>query len=104
SQTKYPDVVTLPEGLQGDHITLRNPTFELVVVWKIRIDEEGRTTPVLDLLTKVPEQGNAILEQNMATIENAPTHFRSLLLLLGIEAAIENLIRNCRANAENNIF
>ncbi|XP_014808996.1 PREDICTED: centromere protein P isoform X2 [Calidris pugnax] len=92
-KTKYPDVVTLPEGLQGDHITLRNPTpsgFELVVVWKIGIDEEGRTTPVLDLLTKVPEQ---VLEQNVAPIENAPTRFRSLLLLLGIEAAIENLIR-----------
>lgn len=31
-----------------------------MVVWKIHIDEEGRTTPVLDLLTKVPEQGNVI--------------------------------------------
>ncbi|PKU28710.1 centromere protein p [Limosa lapponica baueri] len=61
-----------------------------MVVWKIHIDEEGRTTPVLDLLTKVPEQ---VLEQNMATIENAPARFRSLLRLFGIEAAIENLIR-----------
>lgn len=25
SQTKYPDVVTLPEGLLGDYIILRNP-------------------------------------------------------------------------------
>lgn len=31
-----------------------------MIVWKIHIDEEGRTTPVLDLLTKVPEQGNVI--------------------------------------------
>lgn len=157
-----------------------------MVVWKIHLDEEGRTTPVLDLLTKVPEQGNvihsrasfwafnysacpaflaalgkmeihlaepnqgnksqfskqlsitscitekglqnfstagnlfypevqcwqlqsgtvqlfkntvhcyvflAVLEQNRATIENAPARFRSMLLLFGIETAIENLIK-----------
>ncbi|KAM6344372.1 centromere protein P isoform 2-T4 [Alca torda] len=92
-KNKYPDVVTLPEGLLGDYITLRNPKpsgFELTVVWKIHIDEEGRTTPVLDLLTKVPER---VLEQKMATIENAPARFRSMLVLFGIEAAIENLIK-----------
>ncbi|KAM8995059.1 centromere protein P isoform 1-T2 [Ara ararauna] len=89
---KYPDIVTLPEGLLGDYILLRNPKtsgFELMIVWKIHIDEEGRTTPVLDLLTKVPKQ---VLEQKMAAIENAPAHFRSMLLLVGIEEAIENLV------------
>ncbi|XP_062486665.1 centromere protein P isoform X1 [Pezoporus occidentalis] len=89
---KYPDIVTLPEGLLGDYILLRNPKtsgFELMIVWKIHIDEEGRSTPVLDLLTKVPKQ---VLDQNMATIENAPTYFRSMLLLVGIEEAIENLV------------
>lgn len=29
-----------------------------MIVWKIHLDEEGTTTPVLDLLPKVPEQGN----------------------------------------------
>lgn len=29
----------------------------------------------------------------MATVENAPARFRSMLILLGIEAAIENLIK-----------
>uniref|UniRef100_A0A8B9GF44 Centromere protein P n=1 Tax=Amazona collaria TaxID=241587 RepID=A0A8B9GF44_9PSIT len=89
---KYPDIVTLPEGLLGDYILLRSPKtsgFELMVVWKIHIDEEGRTTPVLDLLTKVSKQ---VLEQKMATIENAPARFRSMLLLVGIEEAIENLV------------
>uniref|UniRef100_A0A8D0FLZ5 Centromere protein P n=1 Tax=Strix occidentalis caurina TaxID=311401 RepID=A0A8D0FLZ5_STROC len=92
-KAKYPDIVTLPEGLLGDYIILRNSKhsgFELMVVWKIHIDEEGRTTPLLDLLTKVPEQ---VLEWKMATTENAPTGFRSMLLLFGIEAAIENLIK-----------
>ncbi|KGL75675.1 Centromere protein P [Tinamus guttatus] len=90
---KYPDIVQLPEGLLGDYIVLRNPKpsgFELMVVWKMDVDEDGRTTPVLDLLTKVPEQ---VLEQTRATIENAPTCFRSMLLLFGIETAIENLIK-----------
>lgn len=31
--------------------------FELMIVWKIHLDEEGTTVPVLDLLPKVPEQG-----------------------------------------------
>uniref|UniRef100_A0A8C4U5G1 Centromere protein P n=1 Tax=Falco tinnunculus TaxID=100819 RepID=A0A8C4U5G1_FALTI len=92
-KAKYPEIVTLPEGLLGDHIVLRNPSapgFELMIVWKIHMDEEGTTIPVLDLLTKVPEKG---LEQKMATIERAPSRFRSMLLLLGIEAAIDNLIK-----------
>ncbi|XP_047910943.2 centromere protein P isoform X1 [Anser cygnoides] len=92
-KAKYPDIVALPEGQLGDYIILRNPKlsgFELMIVWKIHIDEEGRTTPVLDLLTKVPEQ---VLEQKMGPIENAPTCFRSMLLLFGIETTIENLIK-----------
>ncbi|XP_033921820.1 centromere protein P isoform X2 [Melopsittacus undulatus] len=89
---KYPDIVSLPEGLLGDYILLRNPKasgFELMIVWKIHINEKGKTTPVLDLLTKVPKQ---VLDQKMAAIENAPTRFRSMLLVVGIEEAIENLV------------
>nr|XP_009686399.1 PREDICTED: centromere protein P [Struthio camelus australis]XP_009686401.1 PREDICTED: centromere protein P [Struthio camelus australis]XP_009686402.1 PREDICTED: centromere protein P [Struthio camelus australis] len=92
-KARYPDIVKLPEGLLGDYIVLRNPKlsgFELMIVWKIHIDEEGRAAPVLDLLTKVPEQ---VLEQKIATVENAPTCFRSMLLLFGIETAVENLIK-----------
>ncbi|NXP93471.1 CENPP protein, partial [Passerina amoena] len=92
-KAKYPDIVTLPEGLLGDFIILRNPKvpgFELMIVWKIHLDEEGTTTPVLDLLPKVPEQ---VLEQRMRSVENIPGSFRSALGLLGIEAAMENLIQ-----------
>ncbi|NXK65912.1 CENPP protein, partial [Sylvietta virens] len=92
-KAKYPDIVTLPEGLLGDFIILRNPKvsgFELMIVWKIHLDEEGTTTPVLDLLPKVPEQ---VLEQRMMAVENIPGCFRSVLRLFGIEAAIENLIK-----------
>ncbi|NXA95273.1 CENPP protein, partial [Melanocharis versteri] len=91
-KAKYPDIVTLPEGLLGDFMILRNPKlsgFELMIVWKIHLDEEGSTTPVLDLLTKVPEQ---VLQQRMRSLEGLPSSFRSALRLLGIEAAIENLI------------
>ncbi|XP_068057649.1 centromere protein P isoform X1 [Anomalospiza imberbis] len=92
-KAKYPDIVTLPEGLLGDFIILRNPKvsgFELMIVWKIHLDEEGITTPVLDLLPKVPEQ---VLEQKMRSVESIPGNFRSALRLFGIEAAIENLIK-----------
>ncbi|NXU14252.1 CENPP protein, partial [Pardalotus punctatus] len=92
-KAKYPDIVTLPEGLLGDFIILRNSKvsgFELMIVWKIHLDEEGTTTPVLDLLTKVPEQ---VLEQRMTSVKSIPSSFRSTLGLFGIEAAIENLIK-----------
>ncbi|XP_053844986.1 centromere protein P [Vidua macroura] len=92
-KAKYPDIVTLPEGLLGDFIILKNPKvsgFELMIVWKIHLDEEGITTPVLDLLPKVPEQ---VLEQKMRRVESIPGNFRSALRLFGIEAAIENLIK-----------
>ncbi|KAM3665914.1 centromere protein P isoform 1-T3 [Ammospiza maritima maritima] len=92
-KAKYPDIVTLPEGVLGDFIILKNPKipgFELVIVWKIHLDEEGTTTPVLDLLPKVPEQ---VLEQRMRSVESIPSSFRSALRLFGIEAAMENLIR-----------
>ncbi|XP_042736027.1 centromere protein P [Lagopus leucura] len=92
-KAKYPNIVILPEGQEGDHIILRNrqlPGFELMIVWKMLISEEGTTTPVLDLLPKVPEQ---VGEQKKAAIDNAPTCFRSMLLLFGIETAIENLIQ-----------
>ncbi|NXJ26423.1 CENPP protein, partial [Dicrurus megarhynchus] len=92
-KAKYPDIVTVPEGLLGDFIILRNPKvsgFELMIVWKIHLDEEGTTTPVLDLLPKVPEQ---VLEQRMTSVESIPGSFRSALRLFGIEAAIENLIK-----------
>ncbi|NWX58429.1 CENPP protein, partial [Promerops cafer] len=92
-KAKYPDIVTLPEGLLGDFIILKNPKvsgFELMIVWKIHLDEEGITTPVLDLLPKIPEQ---VLEQRMRSVESIPGGFRSALGLFGIEAAIENLIK-----------
>lgn len=92
-KAKYPNIVTLPEGQEGDHIILRNPQLpglELIIVWKMHFSEEGKTTPVLDLLPKVPEQ---VLGQKKAVIANAPTCFRSMLHLFGIEAAIENLIQ-----------
>ncbi|NXO36611.1 CENPP protein, partial [Locustella ochotensis] len=92
-KAKYPDIVSLPEGLLGDFIILRNPKvsgFELIIVWKIHLDEEGTTTPVLDLLPKIPEQ---VLEQRMRSVESIPGCFRSVLRLFGIEAAIEHLIK-----------
>ncbi|XP_015496032.1 centromere protein P [Parus major] len=91
-KAKYPDIVTLPEGLLGDFIILKDPKisgFELMIVWKIHLDKEGTTTPVLDLLPKAPKQ---VLEQRMS-VESIPGKFRSALRLFGIEAAIENLIK-----------
>uniref|UniRef100_A0A8D0GEA7 Centromere protein P n=1 Tax=Sphenodon punctatus TaxID=8508 RepID=A0A8D0GEA7_SPHPU len=91
---KYPNTVVLPEGLSGDYMILRRPElsgFELMIVWKIHVDEGGRVTPTLDLLNKIPQQ---VLESSKIDVEDAPHCFRNLLHLLGIEASIESLIKS----------
>ncbi|XP_008851149.2 centromere protein P isoform X2 [Nannospalax galili] len=91
---KYPDTVHLPEGACSHcmeiHSTSR-PGFELVVVWRIQINEEGKVSPKLDLLTKVPQRA-LVLDKNRV-IETAPSSFQTLLGVLGIEAALDSLIK-----------
>ncbi|KAB0347151.1 hypothetical protein FD754_012008 [Muntiacus muntjak] len=66
--------------------------FELVIVWRIEIDEQGKVLPKLDLLTKVPLRALE-LDKNRV-IETAPLSFRTLLGVLGIEATLESLIKS----------
>ncbi|XP_026536328.1 centromere protein P [Notechis scutatus] len=90
-KNKYPDVVALPEGSHGDYMLLRStqlPEFELMIVWKIQVDEKGNIIPVLDLLNKIPLQGT--LANKFAS--DAPQGFRSLLHMVGIQACIETVI------------
>ncbi|KAB0373294.1 hypothetical protein FD755_014953 [Muntiacus reevesi] len=73
--------------------TLSDPMeFELVIVWRIEIDEQGKVLPKLDLLTKVPLRALE-LDKNRV-IETAPLSFRTLLGVLGIEATLESLIKS----------
>ncbi|XP_032978555.1 centromere protein P isoform X3 [Rhinolophus ferrumequinum] len=64
--------------------------FELVIVWRIQTDEEGKVVPKLDLLTKVPRQ--ALELDKKGVVETAAVGFRALLSVLGIEAALESLL------------
>ncbi|XP_021104148.1 centromere protein P isoform X2 [Heterocephalus glaber] len=98
---KYPDMVHLPKGACSLCMGIRStsrPGFELVIVWRIQIDEEGKVSPVLDLLTKIPQRALE-LDKNRV-IETAPLSFRTLLGVLGIEAAVECLIRLLHAGNE----
>ncbi|XP_051027077.1 centromere protein P [Acomys russatus] len=91
---KYPDSVYLSDGTCSDCMEIhsaRQPGFELMIVWRIQIDDQGKVFPKLDLLTKVPERALE-LDKNKV-IETAPLSFRSLLGVLGIEAALDSLIR-----------
>ncbi|XP_038266630.1 centromere protein P isoform X2 [Dermochelys coriacea] len=93
-KVKYPDIVRLPEGPSGDYLVIRSPElsgFELMIVWKIYVDEEGRVVPVLDLLPRIPAQA---MQDKKAAVKNGPQCFRNMLLLLGIEASIESLIKS----------
>ncbi|XP_003795093.1 centromere protein P [Otolemur garnettii] len=91
---KYPDTVHLSEGVSSHYMAIRNasqPGFELLIIWKIQVDEEGKVSPKLDLLTKVPQR--ALKLDKNSIIEAAPLSFRTLLEVLGIEAALESLIK-----------
>nr|XP_011769515.1 centromere protein P isoform X1 [Macaca nemestrina] len=99
---KYPDAVYLSEGPSSCSMGIRSasrPGFELVIVWRIQIDEDGKVFPKLDLLTKVPQRALE-LDKNRA-IEAAPLGFRTLLGVLGIEAALESLIKSLCAEENN---
>ncbi|XP_058157459.1 centromere protein P isoform X2 [Dasypus novemcinctus] len=90
---KYPDTVQLPEGASSSCMGIRSasqPGFELVIVWRIHIDKDGKVSPKLDLLTKISQQ--ALELDKKKVIESAPHSFRTLLGVLGIEAALESLI------------
>ncbi|EFB19523.1 hypothetical protein PANDA_017550, partial [Ailuropoda melanoleuca] len=71
--------------------------FELVIVWRVQIDEEGKVLPKLDLLPKAPQR--ALQLDRNRVLETAPLGFRALLGTLGIEAALESLIKSlCTAD------
>ncbi|XP_038668532.1 centromere protein P [Scyliorhinus canicula] len=91
---KYPEVVRLPEGSNAEYLTLecsKLPGVELKIFWKIFVSEKGVVTPVLDLLTKIPAE--ALDFETRKVVDNAPSSFRSLLRLFGIESAIDCLIK-----------
>ncbi|XP_058997080.1 centromere protein P isoform X1 [Mustela lutreola] len=98
---KYPEAVHLPEGAASSCMVVhsaRQPGFELVIVWRVQIDEEGKVLPKLDLLPKAPQQALE-LDRNRV-LETAPRSFRALLGVLGIEAALESLIKSlCTADS-----
>ncbi|XP_040476314.1 centromere protein P isoform X1 [Ursus maritimus] len=97
---KYPEAVHLPEGAASSYMVVqstRQPGFELVIVWRVQIDEEGKVLPKLDLLPKAPQQ--ALQLDRNRVLETAPLSFRALLGALGIEAALESLIKSlCTAD------
>ncbi|XP_045431007.1 centromere protein P isoform X2 [Pipistrellus kuhlii] len=91
---KYPAAVRLPEGASSSCMHIRStsqPGFELVIVWQMHIDEEGQVLPKLDLLTQVPQRALELDQEG--AVAAAPRSFRALLGALGVEAALDSLLR-----------
>ncbi|XP_041445014.1 uncharacterized protein LOC100137640 isoform X1 [Xenopus laevis] len=105
SKEKYPLAVGLPAGGSAEYMTLRNPQnpgCELLIVWKIHIDDQGAVIPILDLLPKIPEQALA-LDTNGA-VEGSASAFRNLLRVFGIQGSIERLIHSfCLSDSEASV-
>ncbi|XP_012864086.1 centromere protein P [Echinops telfairi] len=91
---KYPNIVYLPEGATSNYMGIQSAShagLELIIVWRLQIDDKGKVLPVLDLLTKIPQQALELDKKKVT--ESAPLNFRTLLGVLGIEASLENLIK-----------
>ncbi|KAM4022736.1 centromere protein P-like isoform 1-T2 [Anomaloglossus baeobatrachus] len=94
-KNKYPLAVALPLGTTAEYMVLMNPDLpgcELILVWKITINEDGSVIPVLDLLPKIPEQARAL--DKTGVVENAAENFKSLLQAFGLLGTIDNLIHS----------
>ncbi|XP_069823292.1 centromere protein P isoform X2 [Dendropsophus ebraccatus] len=92
---KYPLAVGLPLGSSADYMILMNPDLpgcELLVVWKITINEDGSVTPILDLLPKIPEQAKDL--DKTGVLENASVNFKTLLHAFGLQVTIKKIIQS----------
>ncbi|KAG8436252.1 hypothetical protein GDO86_007377 [Hymenochirus boettgeri] len=92
---KYPSAVRFPAGSSAEYMILSNPNvpgFELLLMWRIHIDDQGRVIPILDLLPKIPEQ--AIALDKKGVVEGTAPGFRNLLQAFGIQGSIDNLIQS----------
>ncbi|XP_051271568.1 centromere protein P isoform X2 [Dicentrarchus labrax] len=93
-QEKYPSVVSLPGGCRSEVMNLNHPELPgcvLMVHWSVEVSREGRVTPKVDLLTKIPERALQLFPSQ--PVGGAAEAFQSLLRILGPEAAVESIIR-----------
>ncbi|XP_077582635.1 centromere protein P isoform X2 [Stigmatopora nigra] len=93
-QGKYPRWVSLPDGEASSTLLLRHPHLPSVAFllhWGVDVSREGRVAPRLDLLPKIPRQALRRLGPSQFP-GDAERAFRSLLRLLGPEAALEEMM------------
>ncbi|XP_057701930.1 centromere protein P isoform X2 [Corythoichthys intestinalis] len=93
-QAKYPQVVSLPDGDSSSTLALHHPALKrctFLLHWCVDVSKEGKVTPKLDLLPKIPQQALRLLPS--WNVDGVGEGFHSLLRLLGPEAALEEVIR-----------
>ncbi|XP_061642355.1 centromere protein P [Phyllopteryx taeniolatus] len=93
-QAKYPNVVCVPGGCSSSMLTLHHPHLPgctLLVNWFVDVSKEGKVTPKVDLLTKIPNRALQLFPSQ--AVDGAAEAFRGLTRLLGPEAALEEVIR-----------
>ncbi|XP_006876836.1 PREDICTED: centromere protein P [Chrysochloris asiatica] len=92
---KYDDNIHMPTRPESCYMGIQSPSqpgFELIIIWRIQMDDKGKVLPTLDLLNKFPKQ--ALKLDRKAVTASAPHSFRTLLGMLGIEASLESLIHS----------
>ncbi|XP_029358509.1 centromere protein P isoform X2 [Echeneis naucrates] len=92
-QEKYPAIVSLPGGCRSEVMTLGHPELPscvLFVYWSVDVSTDGKVTPNINLLPKIPEQALQLFP-SLAQSDTTEA-FQSLLRILGPEAALESVI------------
>ncbi|XP_070559568.1 centromere protein P-like [Ptychodera flava] len=91
----YPDVVRVLGGPNGNTIQFVHPAYSgpvFKIQWKMKITPQNKLAPSLDMYVKAPKQLSRI-DRN-GTLRSMPAKFRQMVKHLGIERAIDCIIKS----------
>ncbi|XP_063071156.1 centromere protein P isoform X2 [Engraulis encrasicolus] len=91
---RYPELVSLPEGCMSSLLLAQSARLKgctMCIHWGIDVSLEGEVRPKLDLVMKIPEEGLRMDSTNV--VANAPKYFQNLLHAVGVETAIECILK-----------
>ncbi|XP_061582581.1 centromere protein P [Cololabis saira] len=93
-QEKFPSLVSVPGGSRSEVMSVshpQSPRCVLLLHWSVQVSDGGAVTPSMHLETRIPEEARRRFSS--LSVSGAADAFQSLLGILGVEAAMESVIR-----------
>nr|XP_006822474.1 PREDICTED: centromere protein P-like [Saccoglossus kowalevskii] len=90
----YPQIVQLVGGPTGDSLCFHHPKHAgpiFTINWKMVLTSNYKLVPNIDCFIKVPDNLIQIDEKN--TLKNVGVKFRQMVKVLGVDRAIDTMIR-----------